>query len=153
MNTGSPTGLKELIQSLMPDMPGIVEGKVTGISPLKITLVNDLKMVLSANSLVVPRHLTDYTISADLRKKDGVLLSRTKNDDGEHEHSGGNHDGHVSGDGEHTHEGGEHIHTLSTFELLNGQITVHNALKIGDIVYLLPFNGGKKYYVLDRKGG
>lgn len=153
MNTGSPTGLKELIQSLMPNVPGVVEGKVTGISPLKITLVNDLKMILSENSLVVPRHLTDYTVYADVSKGKGVLSSQTQKDAGKHEHSGGKHDGHESGNGEHTHTGGEHIHTLSTFELKSGKITVHNALTIGDIVYLLPFNCGKKYYVLDRKGG
>ena len=31
-------------------------------------------------------------------------------------------------------------------------MTVHNGLKKGEIVALLSFNHGKKYYVLDREG-
>lgn len=33
----------------------------------------------------------------------------------------------------------------------NVKITVDNSLKIGEIVYLLSFNQGKRYYILDRE--
>ena len=46
---------------------------------------------------------------------------------------------------------GTHINHLRTFNLYKGTITVYNALKVGDIVYLLRYNDGKKYFILDRK--
>jgi hypothetical protein len=36
--------------------------------------------------------------------------------------------------------------------LSNAEITINNALKSGETVYLLRFNKNKKYYVLDREG-
>lgn len=152
MDNQTPTGLKALIQSLIPEAPGVIEGIVTCASPLQVTLVNDSKMILSKNSLIVPRHLTDYMVEVDVQKSAGTLTSKTTKDGGEHEHDGGDHDGHESGNGEHTHEGGKHVHSLSTFSLTGGMLHVYNSLKKGDTVYLLQFNGGKKYYILDRKG-
>lgn len=152
MENQTPTGLKELIQFIMPEAPGVIEGTVTCASPLQITLANDSKMILGKNSLVVPRHLTDYQVKVDMAKMDGTLVSKTTTDGGEHEHDGGSHDGHESGNGEHNHEGGKHVHSLSTFSLTSGIMTVYNHLKKGDMVYLLQFNNGKKYYILDRKG-
>lgn len=29
-------------------------------------------------------------------------------------------------------------------------IVIHNALKVGDVVHILPLNHGKQYYILDR---
>lgn len=152
MDIQNPTGLKELIQSLAPEAPGVIEGTVTNASPLQITLANDSKMVLGKNSLIVPRHLTDYMVEVDMQKSAGALDSKTTKEGGEHEHEDGSHDGHESGDGKHTHEGGKHVHSLSTFSLTGGMLHVYNSLKKGDTVYLLQFNGGKKYYILDRKG-
>jgi hypothetical protein len=40
--------------------------------------------------------------------------------------------------------------SIPELELKNAEITVHNALKSGETVYILSFNGGKKYYILDR---
>lgn len=114
MDYQTPTGLKELIQSLAPKAPGVIEGTVTNASPLQITLANDSKMVLGKNSLIVPRHLTDYMVKVDLQKSAGSLVSQTTEDD--------------------------------------GMLHVYNSLKKGDTVYLLHFNSGKKYYILDRKG-
>lgn len=152
MDERTPTGLKQMIQSMFPEVPGVIEGIVTNASPLQVTLVNDSKMILGMNSLVVPRHLTDYMVEVDLQKSAGSLVSVTTKDGGKHEHEGGKHEGHESGDGEHTHEGGEHVHSLSTFSLSSGMLHVYNSLKKGDTVYLLQFNSGKKYYILDRKG-
>ena len=152
MDNQNPTGLKELIQSLAPEAPGVIEGTVTSASPLQVTLANDSKMVLGKNSLIVPRHLTDYMVEVDVKKSAGALDSKTTKDGGEHEHDDGGHDGHESGDGKHTHDGGKHVHSVSTFSLTGGMLHVYNSLKQGDTVYLLHFNGGKKYYILDRKG-
>lgn len=63
MEYQTPTGLKQLIQSLCPDGPGVIEGRVTRASPLQITLANDAKMMLGENSLIVPKHLTNYTVN------------------------------------------------------------------------------------------
>lgn len=152
MDNKNPTGLKGMFQSMIPEAPGVIEGIVTNANPLQVTLANDSKMILGKNSLIVPRHLTDYMVEVDLQKSAGTLDSKTTADGGEHEHDGGGHGGHESGDGEHTHEGGKHVHSLSTFYLSSGMLHVYNSLKKGDTVYLLRFNGGKKYYILDRKG-
>lgn len=118
------TSLKGLIQGLSPEQPGVIEGKVMGTSPLSVTLVNDTKMCLSANSLVVPQHLTSYTVGATFK---------------------------VSATGD-TTTVEDHYHKLDNFQLNKGSITIDNSLKTGDVVYLLQFNGGKKFYILDRKG-
>lgn len=39
---------------------------------------------------------------------------------------------------------------LSFDEKTKHKITVYNALKVGEEVYILGFNRGKQYYVLDR---
>lgn len=54
------TSIKQLIQQLVKgemDMPTIVMGAVTDIDPLRITLVNDLNINLSAISLTIPARL------------------------------------------------------------------------------------------------
>lgn len=60
--TQEPTGIKQLFQQMIPDGPSVKEGIVTSTSPLSVTLKNDTKMILSANSLIVPRNLTDYQV-------------------------------------------------------------------------------------------
>lgn len=135
------TSLKQLIQSLMPDSPGVVEGTVTNASPLEITLTNDDKMTLSANSLTVPEHLTDREIEVDIMADGGILHAPTGAEDekGEHEHPA-------------VKKGGRHGHELEGFQLTGGKLVLHAGLKAGEIVYLLSYNRGKKYYVLDRRG-
>ena len=128
MEKQNSTGLKGIIQSLSPEAPGVIEGIVTSDSPIQITLANDAKMILGINSLVIPRHLTDHMVEVDLQKMAGSLESET------------------------LAAGADHTHELSTFSLMSGMLTIHNGLKKGDAVYLLQFNNGKKYYVLDRKG-
>lgn len=56
------TSLKEVIQSLIPVGSGILVGIVSQISPLQITITNDSKLILTTNSLVISKHLTDYSI-------------------------------------------------------------------------------------------
>lgn len=143
------TSIKQLIQGMLPEGGGVVEGVVVSSAPIIITLTNDSKMTLGGNSLIIPRHLTDYRTTVDI--SEGSINSVTYSS-GEHEHREGKHEGHSSGDGGHEHIGGEHLHNLQTFNLSAAKMTVHNALKKGEIVYLLELNHGKRYYVLDRKG-
>ncbi len=124
------TSLKQLIQSMAPDGAGVVEGTVTCTTPLEITLTNDVKMVLSVNSLIVPEHLTDHAVMADIMMEDGALYAPTGGDE----------------------DSGEHDHELMNFQLTGGKIILHTGLKAGETVYLLSYNNGKKYYILDRKG-
>lgn len=58
----NPSGVKQLIQSMIPDSASIIEGIVNSANPLSITLVNDAKIELGGDSLVVPQHLTDYSV-------------------------------------------------------------------------------------------
>lgn len=155
------TSIKQLIQSLIPSGPTVVEGTVTSESPLAITLRNDSKMVLTANSLVVPRYLTDHQVEVDVRKATGKLDSETSTillNGGRHTHGPtidgdeGEHDGHTSGTGKHQHTGGRHQHKLETFDLERGVLFIYNALKVGETVFLLQFDNAKRYFVLDRKG-
>lgn len=148
-----PQSIKELFRQMMSTGDGnIIEAKVISASPLKVQATNDDKLVLTAASLVVPRHLTNYSTTATFSLGKGGISSVTEGD-GKHEHTGGSHSGHVGSDGSHSHSGdGTHGHYLVTFALEGGTITVYNALKEGEIVYLLPFNEEKKYYILDRRG-
>lgn len=150
METGEQSSIKGLFQEMIPESVTVVMGKVVSASPLKIQVINDDKLVLPENLLCVPRHLSDYTMTATFTVGEGSLSSVTATS-GTHEHSGGAHGGHSSGSGQHDHNGGAHTHTLASFTLAHGTLTVHNALKAGETVYLLSFNEGKKYYVLDRE--
>lgn len=120
----------------MSEDGSVIEAKVIGVNPLKVQATNDDKLILNAGSLVVPWHLTDYTTKMTYRLDEGTLDSETYND--------GAHGGHVGGDG-------THVNHLKTFNLYKGTMTVYNALKVGDMIYLLRYNDGKKYFILDRK--
>lgn len=96
-------------------------GKVTSAKPLKILV--EQKMTLSAAQLVLTRNVTDFktTVTVD-------WVTGTK--------SGG------SGDSSFA----SHSHSVSGKK----EVTIHNALQIGDEVILLKQKGGQKYLVLDR---
>ena len=52
------TSIKEIIQGLaQKNMNNIVIGTVTQVSPLRVTLLNDLAVNLSAASLTIPKRL------------------------------------------------------------------------------------------------
>lgn len=149
MEIQEPTGIKQMFQSMVPDGPTIIEGRVTRVSPIQITLTNDAKMTLGENSLKIPRHLTNYTVNADIS---GGSVNGATSSGGMHEHTDGIHDGHAAGDGSHLHTGGNHVHSLYSFSDIGVTVKIYNALKKGEIVYLFSYNSGKQYYVLDRKG-
>jgi hypothetical protein len=153
MDISGQTSLKGLFQGMMPDSMGVVQGKVVSASPLKIQVVNDGKLVLAENLVCLPRHLSDYTAACDIRLGEGTIDGQTRND-GFHPHGpSGAHGGHAGGDGSHAHPDSEgaHVHSQATFDIYGATIKVYNALTPGETVYLLSFNEGKKYYVLDRE--
>ena len=66
MGAQQPTGIKQAIQSLLPDAPRVVDGTVVQEAPLQVALANDAKMVLGENALIVSQHLTDHAATADI---------------------------------------------------------------------------------------
>lgn len=115
------TSIKGLIQGMTGGEVGIVQGTVKSVSPLKIQVVNDDKLVVTEANTYVPRHLKDYGTQCAI----GV--------------------GAQGGLNAPTADGSR----LTDFNL-TGDITVKDALKVGDVVHMLYFNHGKQYYVLDR---
>ena len=96
-------------------------GKVISTSPLKILV--EQKMTLGAAQLVLTRNVTDYKTRVTVDWLTGTA-------------SGG------SGDSSFA----SHNHSVSGTK----EMTVHNALQVGDEVILLKKQGGQKYLVLDR---
>lgn len=127
---GEETSLKGLIQSLVPDTSGIFQATVISTTPLKLQAVNDAKLIIPDTLLILPPHLTDYSAEVNIFLGDGKIESETEENE--------------------TDYYDQHIHKLKTFELVGGQIIIKNALKVEEKVHVLPFNKGKKYYILDR---
>ena len=145
--------VKQLFQGMVPEALEILQGKVVSEKPLKIQILNDEKLVLSENIICLPRHLTNYKATIDIALGKGAISSVTTTGQGTHAHgTSGSHGGHEGGDGAHSHPAteGAHVHAAATFSLTGATMTVYNALKSGEIVYILSFNHGKKYYILDR---
>lgn len=46
----------------------VVQGAVASSSPLKITLLNDTKVILTSTDLIVPQHLTKHSLSVNGEK-------------------------------------------------------------------------------------
>lgn len=72
MGKQNPTSIKELFQGLIPDQGGIIQGRVTSVSPLQIRAINDDKLTIGAVLLIVPKHLTDYKATADFAVPGGT---------------------------------------------------------------------------------
>lgn len=115
--------LKGLFQGMMPADAEIMQGNVISVSPLKIQMVNDEKLIINERITVVPWHLSNYTTTC------------TINWNTENKSVG-------SGDASFS----SHCHEIVGTK----KITVNNALKVGEAVYVLSLNNGKLYYVLDR---
>lgn len=121
--TEESKSLKGLFQGMMPADAEIMQGNVISASPLKIQMVNDEKLIINERITVVPWHLSNYTTTC-------TIDWNTENK------SGGSGDASFS----------SHRHEIVGTK----QITVNNALKVGEAVYVLSLNNGKLYYVLDR---
>ena len=112
----------------------------------KSLLFSSILFTLPESLLVVPEHLTNYTVS--------VSLNWTTDSAGEHSHK---YSGSTASGGTDTHSHGY----SGTTESVNGHthnmtssgdktITINNALKVGDKVALLRKQGGQSYSILDR---
>lgn len=119
------TSIKQVFQGMVPNQIGICEGTVIAVNPIKVQISNS-KMVASGTTLIVPVHLTDYERTADISLNGGSISSTTTTNDA-------------------------HSHRLQSFSIVSGKIKIYEGLKVGETVYLLRFNNGEKYYVLDRK--
>ena len=96
-------------------------GTVTSTSPLKISV--EQKMSLNEAQLVLTRNVTDYKIKV-------TMNFVTENQ--------------VGGFGESSFA--SHNHNVKGQK----EITVHNALSVGENVILIRQKGGQKYLVIDR---
>lgn len=124
------SSLKEAFQGMVPEIMKVIEGTVISASPLKIKAANDDKLIIEPNITCLPRHLTDYTTQVDIMLGKGSLDSKT--DEGTCDSA--------------------HTHMLETYNIYKATMKVYNGLKAGETVYILSFNNGKKYYILDREG-
>jgi len=138
-NPNEDTSLKQMFQGMVPEGATVVEGTVVSGSPLKIRIENDDKLVVSGSVVIVPWHLTDYKTTVDVVLGGGSISSQTYVD-GSHSHTCS-----PGSTGETPHQ-----HALQSFNIYGATMTVYNALKTGEKVWLLKFNTGKKYFVLDR---
>lgn len=104
-------------------------GTVTSVNPLKVQVTN--LFTIPETLLIVPRHLTDYTVKVSM-------------------------DWDTEGIGNHTHtcpEGGTSTNGAHSHKILSSEsktLTIHNALKVGDKVALIRKQGGQVFYILDR---
>ena len=96
-------------------------GKVTSAKPLKILV--EQKMTLGAAQLILTRNVTDFKTKVTV---DWVTGTKS------------------GGSGESSFA--SHTHAVSGTK----ELTIHNALQVGDEVILLKKKGGQKYLVLDR---
>lgn len=153
-NIQEASSIKQLFQEMIPEAMEILRGFVISTFPLKIQVENDSKLILSENIVCLPHHLSTYTTTVDITLEGGSIESTTRSGQGAHPHGeSGEHDGHTEGDGTHSHPAteGAHVHDLSTFNIYGATMIVHNELQAGEKVYILSFNHGKKYYILDRE--
>ena len=126
-NPNEATSLKQLFQGMAPEGTTVVNGTVVSASPLSIRIDNDDKLTVSGSVLLVAQYLGDWTATVDISLGKGTINSVTN-------------------------EVQSHKHKQETFILTGATMTVHNALRAGEAVYLLKFNNGKNYLVLDRVG-
>lgn len=68
---GGEKSLKELFQGMIPDACALVQGTVLSVSPLKIQIANDDKLIIGAAATVIPRHLTNHTVKVTIPDSGG----------------------------------------------------------------------------------
>lgn len=67
--------IKQAIQRVSePTVPAIVVGTVTGVEPIEVTLVEDLHVILSNASLIIPSRISNLVVGDAI-----YLLSFNKN--------------------------------------------------------------------------
>ena len=118
-------------------------GTVSSISPLKVKVSNDF--IIPESLLVVPEHLTDYSLNANVGG-DGNTSSS----------SGTSVSMHVEGETLVINTNvistvDEDEPTDETVDFVDDRtLTIYNGLNVGDKVVLLRNQGGSSYLILDR---
>lgn len=115
------------------ELADLIYGKVISISPLKVQIVNEPKMVLSEAFLI---------LSPFCKEKTFTIPKWNTNNETEHTHairdtySGGGSSSPTS-----------HKHSIPKHE-----VQVWRGLKVGDKVLMLRIHQGNMFYVLQREG-
>ena len=126
----------------------LVFGTVTSTSPLKISV--EQKLTLTSAQLVLSRNVTDYKVKIDIdsETESGGDVDLT------HSHS---YSGTTGSSSSHSHsysgttEDGGGISVAHTHKFVGTkEITIKNALVVGDEVIMIRTQGGQKYIVVDR---
>ena len=136
-----PTSLKQIFQGMQVKDMEVHEGIVVSEAPLQIKLINNEKMIVDEDIAIVPMHLTDYITTCDLTMIGETGVSNTITEDSARVWISKPISDEVIG---------SHFHRLEALNVTKIQIKVHNHLKKDERVYLLSYNNGKVYYVLDR---
>lgn len=168
----SKTSLKGMFQGLATKgAPDVVLGIVKQTNPLQVQVMNDEKLLLNEEILYIPEHLTDHEVEITLNdwnteQTEVRFGPLTQN----HSHTvtaSGNTDAAQITLGEYS---GSHSHSVTVngnssqatvdFGILSQfhshelvgtkKITIHNGLKVGDVLHLLSFATGKQYFALGR---
>ncbi len=133
-NGSGANSIKKLIQSINPISNELILAKVININPLQVKGVSDEKLFITEQSLYVPRHLTDYKTKISFDNSSVLQSFETE-----------------SRIGLDTGEAKEPIRSRLGFTSnIKHDITIYNALKVGDLVHLLALSKGKQYFILDR---
>ena len=107
-------------------------GTITGVDPLVVQITPNLIIKEEAEQVIVPVHCTDHKINITIEGPAGDGATPWEWDTEIASHSPHSH--HFKLDGKHT-------------------ITIHEALKVDDIVMLGRIQGGQKYYIFDKVKG
>ena len=113
-------------------------GTVKTVKPLSIQITN--QMVIPESLLILPNHLTDYTVP--------VTFNWTTETAGDHNHSYSGTDDQGYTQSGNVDNNGSHVHQITS--VASKTITIHNALKVGDKVVLIRKQGGQAFYILDK---
>ena len=126
----------------------LVFGTVTSISPLQINV--EQKMTLGSAQIVLSRNVTDYKVKIDIdaETENGADIDLTHT----HEYAGttGSYNSHS-----HNYSGtteSDSVTNIAHSHKFKGtkEITIKNALVVGDEVIMIRMQGGQKYIVMDK---
>lgn len=60
------TSIKSLLQGTLADASELLQGTIIATSPLKIQMVNDSKLVVTATSAIISERLTNYSVESSI---------------------------------------------------------------------------------------
>ena len=177
MNFNESTSIKELLQGIAGNDIEIIIGLVTSgdTGPLEIEVIGDPKLILNESTVVIPWHLTDYrtwfSFDSPAIKQKIDIYDRPEKEElpqapwaGEEPHPRRPDDTpppEIEQTTDITFQKKRYENTRSLQDDQGNappqvclpafhEVTVYNALRKDDLLYVLQFNRGKKYFILDR---